>query len=168
MPNTLNIKERVRELRDRNNLNQTDFAKKIGAKRGNVAQWEAGNNYPSLEYLTQICEVFNVTADWLLLGIEEKLNKGVDEVVIDSPLQEISVSLKELVVLIKSIDTNLMNAAKGSRRSIGGTQPEGSPQTLHTGPDARKEEIELITPADRLAEETHNSLMTKKRGKKGG
>jgi transcriptional regulator with XRE-family HTH domain len=94
----LTISERIKKLRERNNLKQDGFAEKIGAKRGNVAQWEAGNNNPSLDYLTKICEVFDVTADWLL-GIAEGRNE------IDSPLHEMAASLKELVQEVKTISS---------------------------------------------------------------
>jgi len=109
--NTLKINERIKSLREKNNLKQEGFAEKIGAKRGNVAQWEAGNNYPALDYLTKICEVFNVTADWLLFGINQAIKKDVPD---STPLNEIVNVLKELAESVKHIEASLVIVASNT------------------------------------------------------
>ena len=66
----IKIGERIKEIRKLNNLTQTKFAKMIQTTQDSVSLWELGKSYPDIEYVVRICNVFNVSADYLL-GIEE-------------------------------------------------------------------------------------------------
>jgi transcriptional regulator with XRE-family HTH domain len=54
------FKERIRELRIKNNYTQDDLAKKLNISRQSISKWENGLSYPTRASLNLICEVFNI------------------------------------------------------------------------------------------------------------
>jgi transcriptional regulator with XRE-family HTH domain len=60
-----NVGERIRELRERNNLDKTEFAKSIGVNKSSITRYEDGIRQPNLDVLIKIKETFGVTLDWL-------------------------------------------------------------------------------------------------------
>jgi len=60
------ICERIRETRERNGLTQAALAKRLGVTRSAVNSWEIGISAPSVQYLIELCKLFNVSADYLL------------------------------------------------------------------------------------------------------
>lgn len=59
------ISSRLKELRSIHNISQKELASIAGVQRAAVAQWEVGNNDPSLDNLKKIAEHFKVSMDWL-------------------------------------------------------------------------------------------------------
>lgn len=58
--------DRLRELLG--DQPKKEFAKRLGLERKVVYSWMSGKYYPSLTTLRDICEVYGVSADWLLFG----------------------------------------------------------------------------------------------------
>ena len=58
--------DRVKYLRQSRELNQVQFAQKMGVTKQSVSNWENDNIMPSVEMLEKIADFFNVTADYLL------------------------------------------------------------------------------------------------------
>lgn len=54
------LKNRVRELRAREQLSQTDLGKKIGATRQTIGLIEKGDYQPSVTLSLKISDVFNI------------------------------------------------------------------------------------------------------------
>jgi transcriptional regulator with XRE-family HTH domain len=54
------IAENLQYLMDRERLNQSELADKIGVSQSNVNYWLKGKGYPKLEMIITICELFNV------------------------------------------------------------------------------------------------------------
>lgn len=61
----ISIAVRLKELRAAHNISQQKLAEIAGVQRAAVAQWEAGNNDPSLENLRKIAKHFKVSLDYL-------------------------------------------------------------------------------------------------------
>lgn len=63
------IGERIRAIRNLQNLSQLDFAKKIGKKSYQAIQnWELGKITPPNSVLLVISKVFGVSYEWLMTG----------------------------------------------------------------------------------------------------
>lgn len=60
--------ERIKQIRNINNLSQQKFADKLGIARGNIAAYEVGKNAPSDAVIALICKEFNVNEVWLRTG----------------------------------------------------------------------------------------------------
>ena len=62
----LNIADRIRYLRDKAGLTQTDLAKRLGISRSAVNSWEMSLSSPSLANVGEMTQIFHVDADYLL------------------------------------------------------------------------------------------------------
>lgn len=62
----MEIGDRIRYLRRKANLNQTELAKKLGVSTSTVGFWETNKREPDLDLLVKLSEMFNVSADYLL------------------------------------------------------------------------------------------------------
>lgn len=58
--------EKLRQLRIEHNLSQTDVANKLGLTRNAIGNYETGIREPSLEILKKMCDLFDVSADYLI------------------------------------------------------------------------------------------------------
>lgn len=57
---------RLRDLRKQNSYTIEQFAAMIGVAKSTVGYYENENRMPDIEILSRICDVFNVTADYML------------------------------------------------------------------------------------------------------
>lgn len=60
------IAEKIKTLRVKQNLTQSDIAKKLGITRSSVNAWEMGISTPSTQYIVELALLFNVSSDYLL------------------------------------------------------------------------------------------------------
>lgn len=60
------IGDRIRDLRNRKRLSQTELAKLLHVSQQTVTKWETGKSEPSGSAINSIADYFNVSADWLL------------------------------------------------------------------------------------------------------
>lgn len=65
------LKDKLKELRKKKGITQTDFAKEFNISIGTIGNWETGNREPDYEMLQKIADYFDVSVDYLL-GREEK------------------------------------------------------------------------------------------------
>lgn len=68
--------ERLKNEREKRNWSQSDLADKLHVTRQSVSKWETGKNYPSIEVLISISDLFGITLDELLRSdaeLKEKL-----------------------------------------------------------------------------------------------
>ena len=64
---------RIRELRILHEMSQQDLADRLDVNKVTISQYERGVRKPDLNVLTALCDIFNVSSDYLL---------GVDDVTI--------------------------------------------------------------------------------------
>ncbi len=62
--------DRLREIRERYGVRQSDLAELCGLTRTQITNLEAGNTEPSVQVLVKLAYHFGVTTDWLL-GLTE-------------------------------------------------------------------------------------------------
>lgn len=60
------FKYRLSELRLNNNYTQRSLADALGTKPTTVSSWERGASYPNTDMLFKLCNLFNVSSDYLL------------------------------------------------------------------------------------------------------
>lgn len=65
------IADKVKELREKNNMTQNEVARKLGITRSSVNAWEMGISVPSTMYIVELSRIFSVSADYIL-GLERK------------------------------------------------------------------------------------------------
>lgn len=60
------FKDKLKELRARNNLTQRELAQKLNLSYGTIAMYETGKRSPDYDTLNKIADLFNVSTDFLL------------------------------------------------------------------------------------------------------
>ena len=68
----LTFGEKLRNLREEHELNQTELGKKLGITQRKLSYLECGRCEPSIADIKAICMCFGVSADYLL-GLPEDL-----------------------------------------------------------------------------------------------
>ena len=57
--------ERLKELRLKKGLTQTELGEKVGVKQNTFTNWEKGKREPSFENLIKLADLLEVSLDWL-------------------------------------------------------------------------------------------------------
>jgi transcriptional regulator with XRE-family HTH domain len=106
MSNTLNIGSKISALRKEKGWSQNDLAQKIEASREIIGKYERNENLPSIEMVSKIAKVFDVTVDFL---IGEGENASYDKETVNriNDIQKMDNSTKS--VLFNVIDTYIQN-----------------------------------------------------------
>lgn len=103
------LPKRIRELRRRKNLDQTQFGKIVGVSNKTVSKWERGVFLPDVIYLLNIADAFDISVDELL-GREERINslnlKNVNRNIICLVISLLVLLLSMIGVLIILLDPN--------------------------------------------------------------
>lgn len=66
------IADRIKMLRNKYDITQTELAKKLEITRASVNAWEMGVSCPTVQYVIAMAEIFKVSTDYLL-GLETNM-----------------------------------------------------------------------------------------------
>jgi transcriptional regulator with XRE-family HTH domain len=94
---------RLRDIRDKRELSQSDLARKAGMQPSAIAHFEADRRKPSFHNVRALAKALDVSADYLL-GAEEATTAFRDE-------HKLSTKDREYIQLM--IDTVIKNKKKG-------------------------------------------------------
>lgn len=75
----MDIAERLQELRKKEGYSQEKLAEMLGISRQAISKWESGQGKPEIENIIKLTEIYKVSADYILLGEKEKVNKSMTE-----------------------------------------------------------------------------------------
>jgi transcriptional regulator with XRE-family HTH domain len=65
------IGERIKELRNQNNVSQQKLADLLNLTQQAIGKWESGKAEPNIDAIIKMSKIFNVTVSYLILGEEE-------------------------------------------------------------------------------------------------
>lgn len=65
------VGERLLKLRNEKGMTQEDLAEYLNVSRQSVSKWELNKTLPDVEKLTQLSELYEVTLDYIVKGVEE-------------------------------------------------------------------------------------------------
>ena len=68
---------RIRQLRLVHGWSQTELARRVGVNKSVISFYELGARFPTYENLLRICDIFNVSTDYILRG-SEMMQMNVD------------------------------------------------------------------------------------------
>ncbi|CAM3215499.1 helix-turn-helix transcriptional regulator [Paenibacillus lupini] len=71
--------EKLKSMRQANGWSQDELAEKLFVSRQSVSKWENNQNYPSIEIIIKISDLFAVTIDELLRSDDELTKKVIDD-----------------------------------------------------------------------------------------
>lgn len=99
------IGKRIREIRESMNMTKENLAKKLGISGQYLGMVEHGKSYLSIEKLKILCDLTNLSADYILFGKDNKITSSTKEVLsnfTDEQLQIGCETLKSLAIFIKN------------------------------------------------------------------
>lgn len=91
----MNFANNLKNLRELNNVTQSELAEYLKVSRPTVAGYETKNRQPDFERLEKIATYFDVTIDYLITGLDLEPNAPVNENTLD---QEVKISYQQLSV----------------------------------------------------------------------
>jgi len=71
--------ERLKKEREKRGWSQTDLADKIHVSRQSVSKWETGKNYPSIEIIIELSDLFGITIDEMLRSDKELTEQVIQD-----------------------------------------------------------------------------------------
>lgn len=74
-----NIAERLKQLRKNAGYSQEQAAEVLGISRQAISKWESGQGNPDIENIVKMTELYHVSADYILSGIEKNISDSVPE-----------------------------------------------------------------------------------------
>lgn len=77
---------KIRELREKNNLTQQQLANKLNINQQNLARYELNQRIIKIDFLLKLCEIFNVNLDYFI-----PFNDNISPVEIDKDVIKIPV-----------------------------------------------------------------------------
>ena len=72
------VADRIKQLRQSNDMTQTELAKKLNITRSSVNAWEMGISTPSTTYLVELANLFHVSTDYLL-GLSARVSLDISQ-----------------------------------------------------------------------------------------
>ena len=60
------IADRIKLLRQENDMTQSDLARILGITRSSVNAWEMGISVPSTQYFIEMSRIFHVSTDYIM------------------------------------------------------------------------------------------------------
>lgn len=69
--------ERLKKEREKRGWSQADLAEKIHVSRQSVSKWETGKNYPGIEVIIHLSDLFGITVDEMLRSDKELKEKVI-------------------------------------------------------------------------------------------
>ena len=69
--------ERLKKEREKRGWSQAELAEKIHVSRQSVSKWETGKNYPSIEVIIDLSDLFGITIDEMLRSDGELKEKVI-------------------------------------------------------------------------------------------
>jgi len=104
------IGDRLRDLRESKNLKQTDVARALCISNKILSSYERNISMPTIDTLKNLCEYFNVSADYLLQIELSKKDVIPDELV--SPVV-ISADQKKILSYYERLNSENKEAIRG-------------------------------------------------------
>lgn len=89
----MNLADRIQYLRKKKGISQEELADQMLISRQAVSKWESGLSAPDLEKIVMLSDYFEVTTDYLLKGVEPKVEERIVEKIVTVEKQ-VSVPVK--------------------------------------------------------------------------
>ena len=98
----MDVGERIKKYREKQNLSQDELALKIFVSRQTISNWETNKSYPDIKSLIMLSNIFNVSLDDFVKGDIEKMRKSVTHEEIKKFNKLGTIFTLELIVLVIS------------------------------------------------------------------
>ncbi len=106
--------EKLKYLRNLNNISQKELAEKLNISRESISKYEKNEQEPSFATLKKIAKYFNVTIDYLLDSSDENL-----VLISKEDLQKLKTASQTIDAIAKKLDSQGKNFDQSNNIQIG-------------------------------------------------
>ena len=144
------INSRIKNFRKSKELNQSDFAKRIGITQRGVSHIEQDGHNVSDVTIKSICHEFNISEAWLRNGIEP-IFTPTDTFSLDSFVKDRGMSDLELRILKRYFALDPKTRQDALSYFLSGLETEVQQETVRRMPQSEEELLDesTIEPADK-------------------
>ena len=99
------IGKRIKNIREEMNMSKESFAKLLGISGQYLGIVERGKSYLSIEKLKILCDITNLSADYILFGKDNNITNDTQKALSgfsDEQIKNACDTLKDLALLIKN------------------------------------------------------------------
>lgn len=93
------LNERIREVYQKNASSQQKFAEVIGVSTRTLSEYLAGRTGPSLDVFVRMANSYNISLDWLILGVGYMYRATPSQVVADTVIGNNSQQVNDTTLL---------------------------------------------------------------------
>ena len=106
----MSLGNKLKYLREKNNLTQSELAKILNKSRSTIAGYEINDRQPDLDTLQKIAEYFNVSTDYLLdrTLLTNPLDENITYIKNNGEIVTLKQMVDEFIELFESIDSKLL------------------------------------------------------------
>lgn len=100
------IGNRIKEIRENMNMTKESFAKQLGISGQYLGMIERGKSCISIEKLKKLCEITNLSSDYILFGKDCNVTDNMKKVLLQFNEDQIQTgcdTLKKLALFIKNL-----------------------------------------------------------------
>lgn len=105
--NQIDVRQRIREIKDSKFMNQSEFAEAIGIKQGDLSSYLSGKRSIGISLINRIIIAFPINKTWLLTGKGDMYISTERKAVKEEEKQKDSETVKELMAAIKRRDEHV-------------------------------------------------------------
>lgn len=95
----MNLNERLQYLRKKAGYSQEQLAELLGISRQAISKWESGQGNPDIDNIVKLTKIYQVSADYILLGREDKTNTQTEPTPLP-PKNELSPEMRKALAII--------------------------------------------------------------------
>lgn len=99
------IGKRIKNIRENMNMTKESFAKQLGISGQYLGMVERGKSYLSIEKLKILCDITNLSADYILFGKDNNIKNDTKEILSEFSDDQLEIGcdmLKKLALFIKN------------------------------------------------------------------
>lgn len=79
MENQKLLAKKIQNFRKEEKVSQQEVADKFGVSEQPISKWESGQGNPAIDNVVKLTEIYNVSADYILLGRENNISVSEPE-----------------------------------------------------------------------------------------
>lgn len=102
----MELSERLKQARKQNNYTQQEVADILNISRTTISSWEVGRTIPSINYIIDLSNIYNISLDILLkedISVRKQINKEEKTKKIYKKISIITLIVLSIFILINSI-----------------------------------------------------------------
>lgn len=105
--NQIDVRQRIREIKDSKFMNQSEFAEAIGIKQGDLSSYLSGKRPIGISLINRIIIAFPINKVWLLTGEGDMYTCAEGKALKEEEKQKDSETVRELMAAIKRRDEHV-------------------------------------------------------------